>query len=62
VMRDTYGSQISVRESCADPMTRGWLFIEGGVLEHNNGAAHLTVNQASRLILALQRFVKDKRK
>ena len=58
--RDTYGALIRVKESSADPLIQGWLFIEGGVLDGNDGAAHLTVEQAKDVIAALRRFVRDK--
>jgi len=57
---DTYGARVCVRESSADPLVHGWLFIEGGGITANDGAAHLTVDQARDIIKALQRFVKDK--
>lgn len=58
--RDSYDASIRIIESSADPLIYCWVYIDGGGITNNDGATHLTVAQARKLIKALELFIKDK--
>lgn len=56
---DTYGVNVLVRESSADPLDKVWVFIHGGQTSNNKAAAHLNREQAEKLAVALLSWVAD---
>jgi hypothetical protein len=62
--RDSYGAEVTVRQSSAASGPHVWLFITGGAMvspDHpNDGSAHLTVEQAKRVRDALDAFIKER--
>jgi hypothetical protein len=57
--RDSYGAAVTVRQSSAASGAHVWLFAEGGGVDRNDGAAHLTVDQARRVRDALDVFIAE---
>jgi len=57
--KDSYDASIRIIESSADPLIYCWVYIDGGGITNNDGATHLTVAQAQKLIKALEAFIKD---
>lgn len=62
---DTYDAQVTVRES-SRAMIEGenegpwvWVFVKGGQLSTNDGAAHLNPKQARQLVIGLQDFLSE---
>jgi hypothetical protein len=61
---DSYGARVVVRQSSAASAPHVWLFIDGGDtgktggIRENDGSAHLTVEQATRVRDALDAFIR----
>lgn len=55
--KDSYGASVVIRESSSAEQDAVWLFVRGGGVENNDGAAHLTTKQASVVITALQEWL-----
>ncbi len=60
---DTYKSTVRIQES-SNVLKRCWIFVENDGKNPasnliTNGAIHLSVGQAKRIIKALEKFIKD---
>jgi hypothetical protein len=58
-IKDTRAATIVVKHSSADPLRYLWIFIDGGHIAANKGAAHLTLAQAKKVRDALTRGIQD---
>ena len=56
---DTYGANVMVMESSADPLDKMWIFVKGGTLSSNDSAAHLDADMARQIRDAINEWLKD---
>jgi hypothetical protein len=54
---DSYGANVIIRESSAADEPCVWVFVSNGVVQGNDGTAHLTVEQARVARDALTAFI-----
>jgi len=57
--KDRYGADVHVVNSSQAEEDCVWIFVKGGVLENNDGANLLTVDQAQTLRDALDSWISD---
>lgn len=58
-LTDTYGATVRVKESSSAEEAKVWIFSEGGAVNGNKGAAHLSLEQAKQVRDALTEWIKD---
>lgn len=63
---DTYGANVTVKQSSADPLDKLRIFVKGGGTSGerrtNDGAAHLDIKQATRVRDAINKWLEDQAK
>lgn len=58
-LTDTYGATVRVKESSSAEASKVWIFVQGGAVNGNNGAAHLDLEQARQVRDALDEWIRD---
>lgn len=54
---DSYGAEVIVRQSSNAEMDAVWVFVDGGGITGNDGAMHLSVDEATQLRDALSDYL-----
>ena len=57
-LTDAYGAWVALREASADPLDKAWVFVQGGELQHNDGAILLDTEGLRELRDAADRAIK----